>query len=231
MRAIALQWRGFPEILAASWMSTLRIVLVDDHPIVRSGFRQLLELEPGWKVIAEVGSAQELAAWMLHSTCDVLVLDLSLPDGDGLVMLRHLLAQRPELAIVVLTMHDGALYVQDAITAGARGFVTKSSAPDELVDAIRAVGRGETYLGSDVRDFDGDGVQEGHSDLPELTSREAQVFLLLARGHSVARVAATIGINAKTAYAHRTNIYTTLRLTSDYELRLLAMKRGLIGRA
>src|SRR5690606_40182247 len=115
--------------------------------------------------------------------------------------------------------------------AGARGFVTKSSAPDELVDAIRAVGRGETYLGTDVRDFDGDGAHEGHSELPELTTREAQVFLLLARGHSVARVAATIGINAKTAYAHRTNIYTKLKLTSDHELRLLAMKRGLIGRA
>ncbi len=212
-------------------MSTLRIVLVDDHPIVRSGFRQLLELEPGWTVIAEVGSAQELAAWMLQSTCDVLVLDLSLPDGDGLVMLRHLLAQRPDLAIVVLTMHDGALYVQDAITAGARGYVTKSSAPDELDDAIRAVGRGETYLGTDVRDYDGAVAADSEGALPELTSREAQVFLLLARGHSVARVAATIGINAKTAYAHRTNIYAKLRLGSDHELRLLAMRRGLIGRA
>src|SRR3546814_11174284 len=78
---------------------------------------------------------------MLHSTCDVLVLDLSLPDGDGLVMLRHLLAQRPDLAIVVLTMHDGALYVQDALAAGARGFVTKSSAPDEMVEIGRASGR------------------------------------------------------------------------------------------
>jgi two-component system uhpT operon response regulator UhpA len=212
-------------------MSTLRIVLVDDHPIVRSGFRQLLELEPGWQVIAEVGSAQELAAWMLHSTCDVLVLDLSLPDGDGLVMLRHLLAQRPDLAIVVLTMHDGALYVQDALAAGARGFVTKSSAPDELVDAIRAVGRGETYLGTDVRDYEGEGSVDEHGELPELTAREAQVFLLLARGHSVARVAATVGIHAKTAYAHRTNIYSKLKLGSDHELRLLAMKRGLIGRA
>jgi two-component system uhpT operon response regulator UhpA len=213
-------------------MSTLRIVLVDDHPIVRSGFRQLLELEPGWKVTAEVGSAQELAAWMLHSTCDVLVLDLSLPDGDGLVMLRHLLTQRPELAIVVLTMHDGALYVQDAIAAGARGYVTKSSAPDELVDAIRAVGRGETYLGTDVRDFEAeDRSGQGTSALPELTAREAQVFLLLARGHSVARVAATIGINAKTAYAHRTNIYAKLRVNSDHELRLLAMRRGLVGMA
>jgi DNA-binding NarL/FixJ family response regulator len=168
---------------------------------------------------------------MLQSTCDVLVLDLSLPDGDGLVMLRHLLAQRPDLAIVVLTMHDGALYVQDAIAAGARGYVTKSSAPDELVDAIRAVGRGETYLGTDVRDYDGSVSEDSQGALPELTSREAQVFLLLARGHSVARVAATIGINAKTAYAHRTNIYTKLKLASDHELRLLAMKRGLIGRA
>jgi len=199
---------------------------------VRSGFRQLLELEPGWHVIAEVGSAQELAAWMLQATCDVLVLDLSLPDGDGLVMLRHLLVQRPDLAIVVLTMHDGALYVQDAIAAGARGYVTKSSAPDELVDATRAVGRGETYLGSDVRDYDDDaGSSGGHGKLPELTAREAQVFLLLARGHSVARVAATIGINGKTAYAHRTNIYAKFKLSSDHELRLLAMRRGLIGRA
>ncbi|MFD0738317.1 response regulator [Lysobacter koreensis] len=211
-------------------MSPLRIVLVDDHPIVRAGFKQLLELEPGWQVIAEVGSAQALAAWMLQATCDVLVLDLSLPDGDGLVMLRHLLAQRPELAIVVLTMHDGALYVQDALAAGARGYVTKRSAPDELVDAIRAIGRGEIYLGSDVRNHvAGASAAGGHDQLPELTAREAQVFLLLARGHSVARVAATIGINAKTAYAHRTNIYAKLKLGSDHELRLLASRRGLVA--
>lgn len=196
---------------------------------MRAGFRQLLELEPGWQVTAEVGSARELAAWMLQSTCDVLVLDLSLPDGDGLVMLRHLRAQRPELAIVVLTMHEGALYVHDALAAGARGYVTKSSAPDELVDAIRAVGRGEVYLGSTVRERDG-AAADGHSELPELTAREAQVFLLLGRGHSVARVAATIGIHAKTAYAHRANIYTKLGIASDHELRLLAMRRGLVGR-
>src|SRR3546814_17871340 len=126
-------------------MSTLRIVLVDDHPIVRSGFRQLLELEPGWQVIAEVGSARELAAWMLHSTCDVLVLDLSLPDGDGLVILRHLLAQRPDLAIVVMTMHYGALYVQDALADGASRFVTTSSAPAELRAATCTVGRGAPH--------------------------------------------------------------------------------------
>src|SRR4249919_2308499 len=188
-------------------MPPLRIVLVDDHPIVRAGFRQLLEMEPGWEVTHELGSAREVAAWLLTAACDVLVMDLSLPDGDGLVLIRHVLAQKPGIAIVVMSMHDGALYVQDALSAGARGYVTKRAAPNELVDAIRAIGRGERYLGQDVR---AQAVEVGDEEerlLPELTSREAQVFLLLARGHSVARVAATIGISNKTAYAHRANIY------------------------
>ena len=210
-------------------MPPLRIALVDDHPIVRAGFRQLLELEPGWTVTAELGSARELAAWMLGGACDVLVLDLSLPDGDGLVLLRHVLAQRPELAIVVLSMHDGALFVQDALSAGARGYVTKRSAPDELVEAIRAAGRGERYLGQDVRVHVASPEGGDEARLPELTGREAQVFLLLARGHSVARAAATIGISNKTTYAHRTNIYTKLNLRSDYELRMLAKHRGLLS--
>jgi two-component system invasion response regulator UvrY len=205
-------------------MPPLSIVLADDHPIVRAGFRQLLELESGWRVSAEVGTARELAAELMRVPCDVLVLDLSLPDGDGLVLIRQVLAQRPEMSIVVLTMHEGALYVQDALSAGARGYVTKRSAPDELVQALRAVARGETYVGQDVRVH----VREDASALPELTQREAQVFLLLARGHSVSRVASTIGISNKTAYAHRANIYTKLDLQSDHQLRLLAKRRGLV---
>jgi two-component system uhpT operon response regulator UhpA len=209
-------------------MPPLRIVLVDDHPIVRAGFRQLLEMEPGWHVTAELGSARDLGAWLLGGQCDVMVMDLSLPDGDGLVLLRHVLAQRPDLAVVVLSMHDGALYVQDAMSAGAHGYVTKRAAPDELVDAIRAAGDGERYLGQDVRAHAAE-AQDIAAELPELTSREAQVFLLLARGHSVARVAATIGISNKTAYAHRANIYAKLGLQSEYELRVLAARRGVLA--
>lgn len=212
--------------LAVPDMPPLKIALVDDHPIVRAGFRQLLELEAGWEVTAELGSGRELAAWLLHGACDVMVMDLSLPDGDGLVLIRHVLQQRPNLAVVVLSMHDGALYVQDALSAGARAYVSKRSAPDELVDAIRAAGRGERYLGQDLRPQleKAEGGEEAL--LPELTAREAQVFLLLARGHSVARVAATIGISGKTAYAHRANIYAKLGLNSDYDLRTLARHRG-----
>jgi len=210
-------------------MPPLKIVLVDDHPIVRSGFKQLLELEPDWEVTADVGTSQELAAALIRASCDVLVLDLSLPDGDGLVMIRHLLAKRPSLAIVVLTMHDGALYVQDALDAGARAYVTKRSAPDELIDAVRAVADGGIYLGRDIRRFAEVSASPGAAHLPELTSREAQVFLLIARGHSVSKVAATVGISSKTAYAHRSNIYAKLKLFSDHELRVLARTRGLVA--
>lgn len=202
-------------------------MLVDDHPIVRAGFRQLLELEPGWTVVAEAGSGQELAAALLHAHCHVLVLDLSLPDADGLVMLRQLRAQRPELTIVVMTMHHGSLYVQEALSAGAAAFVTKSSPPEELVEAIRRAAAGKTYLSADVRDTL---AEEGMrpAQLPELTLREQQVFLLLARGHSVARVASTIGISAKTAYSHRTSVHAKLKVNSDYELRMLATRMGVV---
>ena len=196
---------------------------------MRAGFKQLLELEDGWRVTADVGTSQDLAAALMECPCDVLVLDLSLPDADGLVMIRHLLAQRPELAIVVLTMHDGALFVQDAMEAGARGYVTKRSAPDELIDAIHVVIEGEIYLGSDIRRFTGLLADaDDHHQMPELTAREAQVFLLIARGHSVAKIAATVGINTKTAYGHRSNIYTKLQVFSDHELRQLAERRGLV---
>lgn len=210
-------------------MPSIKIVLLDDHPIVRAGFKQLLELEPDWQVTADVGTAADLAEALIRVRCDVLVLDLSLPDGDGLVMIRHLLAQRPELAIVVLTMHVGALYVQDAMAAGARAYVTKRSAPDELIHAIQAVVDGEVYLGSDIRRFAEAASSGDQHRLPELTAREAQVFLLIARGHSVAKVASTVGINTKTAYAHRSNIYTKLKIFSDHELRVLARLRGLLA--
>lgn len=202
-------------------------MLVDDHPIVRAGFRQLLELEPGWEVVAEAGSAQELAACLLHAPCHVLVLDLSLPDADGLVMLRQLRTQHPEVNIVVMTMHHGSLYVQEALSAGASAFVTKSSPPEELVEAIRRAAMGKSYLSADVRETAGEPDMR-LAQLPELTIREQQVFLLLARGHSVARVASTIGISAKTAYSHRTSVHAKLKLASDYELRRLAMRMGVI---
>lgn len=210
-------------------MRALKIVLVDDHPIVRAGFRQLLDLQPGWEVV-ELGSAAELAAHLRVGAVDVLVLDLSLADADGLVLIRQVLSARPSVPVIVLSMHDGALYVQDALAAGARGYVTKRSGPDEIVDAVNAVLAGDRYLSRDVRAF-GQGDAGVDAQAPELTAREAQVWLLLARGHSVARVAKTMGVSPKTVYAHRSSIYTKLGVSSDHELRQLALRRGLVERA
>lgn len=207
-------------------MPPLRIVLVDDHPIVRTGFRQLLDMESDLAVTAEAGSAKELAALMLTTPFDLLILDLSLPDGDGLVMIRHLLAQRPNLPIIVLSMHSGPLYMHEARTAGARGFVSKSSNPDEILLAIAAVRRGDAYFGDEEGGSDSDDSLLAR--VPQLTQREAQVLLLLARGHSVARVASTIGINPKTAYAHRASIYNKLGFSTDIALRRFAIQNGLI---
>ncbi|TCZ88131.1 response regulator transcription factor [Lysobacter sp. N42] len=206
-------------------MQPLKIVLVDDHPIVRAGFRQLLDMQPGWQAV-ELGSAAELAAQMRSESPDVLVLDLSLADADGLVLLRHVLTVRPSLPVIVLSMHDSALYVQDAIAAGARGYVTKRSGPDEIVDAVHAVLAGRQYLSRDLRAISMRSSTD--SPAPELTARESQVWLLIARGHSVARVAKTMGVSPKTVYAHRSSIYGKLGVSTDHELRQLAARRGLV---
>lgn len=208
-------------------MHSLRIVLVDDHPIVRAGFRQLLAAHEGW-VVVELGSAAELAAHLRDERCDVLVLDLSLADADGLVLIGQVLHAHPALPIVVLSMHDGALYVQEALAAGARGYVTKRSGPDEIVAAVEAVAAGHRYLSRDVAESAsrrGDAPAEA---APELTAREAQVWLLLARGHTVARVAKTMGVSPKTVYAHRASIYSKLGVATDHGLRQLAVRRGLV---
>ena len=207
-------------------MRALRIVLVDDHPIVRAGFRQLLDMQSGWGVV-ELGSAAELAAYLRGGEVDVLVLDLSLADADGLVLIRQVLAVEPMLPIIVLSMHDSALYVQDALAAGALGYVTKRSGPDEIVDAVNAVAAGQQYLSQDIRAY-AQNRAAGNLHAPELTAREAQVWLLLARGHTVARVARTMDVSPKTVYAHRSSIYTKLGVSSDHELRQLALKRGVI---
>lgn len=207
-------------------MQSLKIVLVDDHPIVRAGFRQLLDLQAGWNVV-ELGSAADLAAYMRVEPADLLVLDLSLADADGLVLIRHVLTVRPALPIVVLSMHDGALYVQDALAAGARGYVTKRSGPEEIVEAVRSVFSGGLYLSGDVRAYLSS-QSNSDSQAPELTAREAQVWLLLARGHSVARVAKTMCVSPKTVYAHRSSIYTKLGVSTDHDLRQLAGRRGLV---
>lgn len=158
------------------------IVLVDDHAIVREGFKRLIEMESDLDVVAECRSADDAVEAVSHWRPDLVALDLSLPDGSGLPLIEHLLSVHAQTHIVVLSMHDGEPYVSEALRRGASGYVTKGVAPEELVAGLRAVMQGECFLSSDLRQRRADRPNAALDPLNRLTAREREVFLLLAGG-------------------------------------------------
>lgn len=204
------------------------IVLVDDHAIVREGFKRLIELEPDLEVVAECASADE-AVETTHRQCpNLIVLDLSLPDGSGLPLIEHLLSVSPLSRLVVLSMHDGEPYVSEALRRGASGYVTKGVAPEELVAALRAVIAGESFLSSDLRQRRAARSGDSLDPLRRLTGREREVFLLLAAGRAPKQVATELGIGCKTVYQHRASVMDKLAAGSELDLYRMASERGLL---
>jgi DNA-binding NarL/FixJ family response regulator len=204
------------------------IVLVDDHAIVREGFKRLIELESDLEVVAECRSADDaveaVAKWRPH----LVALDLSLPDGSGLPLIEHLLSVSVETRIVVLSMHDGDPYVSEALRRGASGYVTKGVAPEELVAALRAVMDGEVFLSSDLRERRAGRSSAVLDPINRLTAREREVFLLLAGGLTPKQAAAELGIGQKTVYIHRASLMGKLGAGSELDLYRMASDRGLL---
>jgi two-component system uhpT operon response regulator UhpA len=205
------------------------IVLVDDHAIVREGFKRLIELEPDLEVIAECRCADDAVEAVGEYHPDLVALDLSLPDGSGLPLIEHLLSVAPSTRIVVLSMHDGEPYVSEALRRGASGYVTKGVAPEELVAGLRAVMHGETFLSSDLRQRRAGRPSSALDPLNRLTTREREVFLLLAAGRAPKQVAAELGIGQKTVYIHRASLMGKLGAGSELDLYRMASERGLIA--
>ncbi|NII05820.1 response regulator transcription factor [Luteibacter anthropi] len=205
-----------------------RIVLVDDHAIVREGFKRLIELEPDLDVVAEARNADEAVDAVTQHRPDLVAVDLSLPDGSGLPLIEHLGSISPDMRIVVLSMHDGEPYVSEALRRGARGYVTKGVAPEELVAAVRAVLSGEQYLSSDLRERRLSRPSADLDPMSKLTAREREVFLLLAAGRAPKQVAAELGIGQKTIYIHRAAVMNKLNAGSELDLYRMAQERGLI---
>lgn len=208
-----------------------RIVLVDDHAIVREGFKRLIELEPDLDVVAEARNADEAVDAVTQHRPDLVAVDLSLPDGSGLPLIEHLGSIAPDMRIVVLSMHDGEPYVSEALRRGARGYVTKGVAPEELVEAVRAVLSGEQYLSSDLRARRLARPSAELDPMSKLTAREREVFLLLANGRAPKQVAAELGIGQKTIYIHRAAVMNKLNAGSELDLYRMAQERGLIIRS
>lgn len=202
----------------------IRVLLADDHAVVREGYRRLLELEPDMVVVAECADAETARVHLEDSgqAADVLVLDLSMPGCGGLALLRHAAETWPTLRVLVFTMHDSATMVAQALRAGAAGFITKSSAPDVLVDAVRRVAQGERpVLSADVAQR-----AECQPALP-LAPREVEVLQLLVQGRSVEEVSRRLQLSAKTVANYQTLIRQKLGASNTIELLRVAQRYGL----
>mgnify|MGYP004720951451 CR=1 FL=1 len=208
-----------------------RIVLVDDHAIVREGFKRLIELEPDLDVVAEARNADEAVDAVTQHRPDLVAVDLSLPDGSGLPLIEHLGSIAPDMRIVVLSMHDGEPYVSEALRRGARGYVTKGVAPEELVEAVRPVLSGEQYLSSDLRARRLARPSPQLDPMSKLPAREREVFLLLANGRAPKQVAAELGIGQKTIYIHRAPVMTKPNPGPHLDLYRTSTERRLILRS
>jgi DNA-binding NarL/FixJ family response regulator len=213
---------------------SIRILVADDHAVFRSGLRALLENEKDLDVVAETGDGFETIRSVADKTPDILLLDISMPGLQGSRIAEEVLKLHPRPAIVVLTMHEDEYYLQELFKIGARGFVLKKSSGRELIRAIRAVSRGESYVdpslgGSVISSYLGGRPQnEGKGRLDRLTRREQDVCKLLAYGHTNAEIAERLSISARTVETHRSNIMAKLELGTRADLVRFAIENGLM---
>jgi DNA-binding NarL/FixJ family response regulator len=210
-----------------------RILLADDHTVVRQGLRFILDSEPDLEVIAEASNGNEAVARALEDDIDLAILDIAMPTMTGLQAARELSRHRPELKMLILSMHDDEGYLYEALKAGTAGYVLKSVADRDLVEAVRAAMRGEPFLyaGAEralVRDYvhrvrAGEDVSED-----PLTPREQQIVKLIAESHTNRQIAELLTISEKTVETHRANILEKLGMRDRVELTRYAIRRGFV---
>ncbi len=212
----------------------IRLVLVDDHKVVRSGLRMLLEGEADVEIVGEAGNASDALSEISNLQPDVVLMDIGLPDLSGIEATAEVKRLWPQVAVVALTIHEGEEYFFRMLEAGASGYVPKRAAPEELLTAIRVAASGEVYLYPSlakllVKDFlTHEQNQPPESSLDGLTPRENEVLTLLADGSSNAEIAADLSISPKTVSRHRENIMRKLNLHSRTELVKYAIRKGII---
>jgi DNA-binding NarL/FixJ family response regulator len=213
--------------------TTIRIVLADDHALVRQGFRRILEDEPDIKVVGEAGTGPETMTVVQSTTPDVLVLDMAMPQMNGLQVTREILTQHPHLRILILSMYSDEQYVRNAIDAGAHGYILKGSHGSDMVRAVRAVAAGQQYVspelsGALIRAWQTKGTKSDGDPYERLTQREKQVLQLIAQGKSNKEIAVLLELSVNTVAVHRANLMNTLQLHKAAELVLYAVKKGLV---
>lgn len=212
---------------------TTRLLLVDDHAVVRSGLKMLFENERDMEIVGEADTASGALTEARIVKPDVILMDIGLPDMSGIDATREIKKHLPEAAIVALTIHEDEEYFFKMLEAGASGYVPKRAAPEELLTAIRAAANGQVYLYPSlakllVRDYISGGRPEPEKTSPELTERENEVLTHLAEGENNEEIALALVISPKTVARHRENIMRKLNLHSRAELVRYAIRKGII---
>jgi two-component system response regulator NreC len=205
---------------------TIRVALVDDHHLIREGLRLVLQGEQGFEIVGEAADHASAIELVLGGQPDVLVLDLTFPEGDAMPLLRELRARAPDLRIVILTMHSDPETVRQALAAGAAGYLVKGAQSRELVEAIRAVARGDRYLHSSVT---GTVVDDSIRwfEAGTMSAREREVLSMLASGHSPAQIARSLDISVHTVRRHLANVSAKLGVRGMNALTRYAIRNGL----
>ena len=207
----------------------MRILIADDHGIVRSGLRLLLEREPDIEVVAEASDGVEARDLAIRERPELAILDVKMPRLTGLQATREIREQAPDVAALILSMHDDERYLFEALKAGASGYVLKRQADQDLLDAVRAVQRGEPFLTPDAqRALIKDVLERGLTDSDELTPREQEVVKLVAEAHTNREIAEILHLAEKTVESHRANAMRKLGMRDRVELVRYAIRRGLI---
>ena len=205
----------------------LRIAIADDHAVVRAGYRRLLELDERMRIVAEFGDGESAYRWLSSNAADILILDLTMPGHGGLATLQRLRQRVPSLRVLVFTMHESADLAAQTLRVGAAGYITKSSPPDSLLAAVREVAAGGQPVSPDVARALPDATR---TDAPHdaLSSREFEIFLMLARGDNVEDIAASRCLSAKTIANYQTSIRQKTGLGSSLEMYRYAEAHALL---
>jgi len=207
-----------------------RVFIADDHAIVRKGLRQIIEETPDIVVAEEAGTSQEILTKVKKTDCDVLLLDIAMPGSNGLEILKQVKLERPDLAVMMLSMHPEEQYAVRSLKAGASGYLTKGSAPAELIDAIRKVSTGRKFISPSLAErlaFDLGGASEKPLH-DTLSDREFQVMCMIASGKTVGEIAEELSLSVKTISTYRSRILEKMQMKNNAEITHYALQQRLV---
>jgi two-component system, NarL family, invasion response regulator UvrY len=208
----------------------IRIIVADDHPVVRAGIKEILAEDPTLNVMDEASSGYELLRKIREQEFDVIILDISMPGIDGLDTLKQIKSEKPKARVLILTIHPEARYAVRCVRMGADGYLTKGSAPTELIGAIKRISQGRKYISLSVAEKLTEELDQDPGRLPHqaLSDREYQVMVMISSGIPLKGIADQLSLSTKTVSTYRSRILEKMKLNNNAELVLYAIRNGLI---